>query len=320
MGSLEKVFIEPFVNLNKIDIEPIFLIGPPRSGTTIIAQWFIHYLDQPKTYISRITDLYPDAVLLLNTILNDSFVKNNIMSMNKYGQMVGLKSMAEGNRLWPWYIDSLQEKDIKQFRHIYDRTDYSIDNIITPNVSSFLNNVLKKQCLFYKTNLLINKSTHNTTKVLELKELFPKSRFIGIIRDGRYVTKSLLRARKEILGDKEKWWNTKPSIFNEIKNMKPHLSCARQWSGLLTDLENQFELLEEKDYGYIRYIDFINNPQKELQKLYKKFDLKYNLNTKYNYLLNAPKDVSTLFTKNILKQIEDEIGQTLRKWDYKIDA
>lgn len=317
LGSFEKILFDPFIDLHKIEIEPIFLIGPPRSGTTIIAQWFIHFIDQPKTYISRIADLYPDAVLLLNKIFDSRSKVNLIESESKYGQIKGLDSMAEGNRLWPWYEDSLKDEEKKKYKYVYNRTQYSVARNITPDVIRFLNKVLKKQCYYHKTNLLINKSTHNTRKVAELKQIFPKAKFVAVIRDGRYVTRSMMTARKELLGAESTWWNIKPSNYDKIHHLPPHLSCAKQWSGLLKDIEDQFKELVEKDYTFIQYSDFISNPQESLNTLYNKFDLQHKLNNNHDHKLKAPKKVSELFDDQTLSEVEDAIGVSLEKWGFE---
>ena len=68
LGSFESVFVEPFLDLRSVNINPIFLVGPPRSGTTVIYRWFSYYLNEKIAYITRLADLYPDGAFLLNWI------------------------------------------------------------------------------------------------------------------------------------------------------------------------------------------------------------------------------------------------------------
>jgi len=68
LGSFESVFVEPFLDLRSVNINPIVLVGPPRSGTTVIYRWFSYYLNEKIAYIARLADLYPDGAFLLNWI------------------------------------------------------------------------------------------------------------------------------------------------------------------------------------------------------------------------------------------------------------
>ena len=181
IGIIERNFIEPFLDLRSVDVNPIFLIGPPRSGTTVIYRWFIYYLNEKRAYISRLADLYPDGALLLNWIgLKIYGEMLDIQSPHIYGQIKGFTSPAEGNRLWPWCEDNFEGIEKFRTRYLFRRTDYYRKKRITSSVYYFLHKVLRKQCLLMKSELMINKSVHNTVRIMELKQLFPKAKFIGI--------------------------------------------------------------------------------------------------------------------------------------------
>ncbi len=317
LGSFENVFIEPFLNFRSVNINPIFLVGPPRSGTTVIYRWIIYYLNQKIAYISRLADLYPEATYLLNWIgLNIYGEKLEIQSPHTYGQVKGFTALAEGNRLWPWCEESLDGFEKYNSRHLFDRTDFQKEKCITPAVYQFLHKVLRKQCLLMKSELLINKSVHNTIRILDLKKLFPSAKFIGIVRDGRSVTKSLIQARIDIHGDQQKWWGVKPSNWKEIRSLEPHISCGKQWQGLLNDMENQLDQISNSDYIYIRYEDFLSKPYDELEKIYRHLDLKFEFSSDRMESLKRPKDYKHYFTEQELKNLNESIINKLNQWGY----
>lgn len=317
LGSFENALVEPFLNLNAIKINPIFLVGPPRSGTTVLYRWFTYYLDEKIAYITRLADLYPDSAFLLNWIGLKIFKeKLEIQSQHRYGQIKGFTALAEGNRLWPWCEESLDGQEKYNSRYLFDRTDYQKEQSITPIVSYFLQNVIRKLCLLMKSELLINKSVHNTIHIMELKKLFPDARFIGIIRDGRSVTKSLINARKDIQGNSRKWWGVKPSNWEKIRLLPPHLSCGKQWEGLLNDMENQLEQLPKNDFIYVRYEDFLSEPFMELEKIYSHFNLKFDFTSIQKDSLKKPMDYKQFFTKKELIELNESISKKLLKWGY----
>ena len=318
LGSFESVFVEPFLDLRSVNINPIFLVGPPRSGTTVIYRWFSYYLNGKIAYITRLADLYPDGAFLLNWIgLKIYGKKLEIQSPHTYGQVKGFTALAEGNRLWPWCEESLEGIEKYNSRYLFDRTDYQKEKCITPAVYYFLHKVLRKQCLLMDSKLLINKSVHNTIQILDLKQLFPTAKFIGIIRDGRSVTKSLITARIDIQGSSQKWWGVKPSNWEESKLLPPHLSCGKQWEGLLNDMENQLEQLPENDYKFIRYEDFLSKPYEEMEKIYKHFKLDFKFSSNQMGILKKPIDYKDFFKKQELIELNETISDKLIKWGYK---
>ena len=318
IGSFENTLIEPFLDLKSVNINPIFLVGPPRSGTTVIYRWFIYYLNEKIAYLTRLADMYPDGAFLLNWIgLKIYGEMLDIQSPHIYGQIKGFTAPAEGNRIWPWCEDSLEGIEKIRSRYLFNRTDYYKVKRITPSVYYFLNKVIRKQCLLMKSELFINKSVHNTTRIAELKQLFPTAKFIGIIRDGRSVTKSLITARRDIQGNKKKWWGVKPSNWEDIHLLPPHLSCGKQWEGLLNDMENQFGQLSKSDYIFIRYEDFLSRPYYELERIYKYYKLKYKFSSDQIGNLKQPKDYNYFFSEYKLNELNESISKKLFEWGYK---
>lgn len=317
LGSFENVFVDPFLNLRSVKINPIFIVGPPRSGTTVIYRWFTYYLNQKISYISRLADLYPDCAYFLNWFGLKMYGKKlEIQSPHSYGQVKGMTALAEGNRLWPWCEGSLEGKDKLNARHLFDRTNYHKENNITPNVYHFLHKVIRKQCLLMNSDLLINKSVHNTIRIIELKQLFPTAKFIGIVRDGRAVTKSLINARIDIQGNSQNWWGVKPSNWEKYQILPPHLSCGKQWEGLLNDMEKQFENIPKNDYINVRFEDFLSEPFVELEKIYSHFNLKFDFTSNQKINLKKPKDYKQFFTEKEIIELNESIAKKLIKWGY----
>ncbi|NQU33235.1 MAG: sulfotransferase [Bacteroidetes bacterium] len=302
LGVIEDTIISPFINLRSIDPEPIFIIGAPRSGTTVFYQWFVHYLETNFSYLSRVGDLFPSASLSANWVGYKLFGKDlDISKVSEYGQIKGYMALSEGNRVWHRYLKST--------------SDYVSPESISHKELRFLTKVVKKHCYFFNSLIFINKSPHNSLRVNYLKTIFPRSKFIVLIRDGRDVSKSLLNARNHFYGRPDKWWSVKPNNWNDIDILQPHIACAKQWQSITSDMLNQINTLDINSHITLRYEDFLNQPFVELKKCYEKFDLRYSKNKELTNL-SHPTSYKSYFSEEEISEINGAIYETLNQFDY----
>ncbi len=318
LGLFERNLIEPFLDMHSVEVEPLFIVGPPRSGTTVIARWLAYYLVEDFAYFSRLSNLFPSAVYLVNWVGLKLLGRNHDLSQShRYGQIKGFMTMHEGNRLWPWSYDTLDRLEQARWHNVFSRTDYLRRRTLTPSVSQCLQTVFKKLSILMGSRLVLNKSTHNTNKIGYLKSIFPKARFICVIRDGRDVAKSLLKAREEIKGDRYQWWGVKPASWEEIRSLPPHISCGRQWELLLNEMEDQVRLLDSDEYLFLRYEDFLHAPYTVLETMYQHFDLRYQLFNDNNLQhLHKPAPYSQFFSSAELADLNRILATKLKQWGY----
>ena len=82
---------------------PVILVcGPPRSGTTLVAQTLIRYLG--TTYINNLTALFPRSPVTANRILPGCMKPDRVRPRSYYGRTSGLAGTNDGLQLWDrWF-------------------------------------------------------------------------------------------------------------------------------------------------------------------------------------------------------------------------
>ena len=303
LGKIEDTLIYPFIKINEIDTTPIFIVGVPRSGTTIFTQWFVNYIDTDFSYFSRVGDLFPSASLLTNLVGYKFFGKDvNINKPSKYGQIKGYMALSEGNRIWHRYLNSET-----------DHVDLTVSN---EKMCKFLTKSVKKHCYFFNSQLFINKSPHNSLRINFLKSIFPKSKFVVVLRDGRDVTKSLIEARKHFNQRTDKWWSVKPNNWKVLESYSPHISCSKQWEAITCEMLKQINEIDANSQIIIKYEDFIKKPFSIIKKCYKKLDIPYKTyDEQFNNIIKSS-SYKQFFKSIEIDEINNAISGTLKRLGY----
>ncbi len=117
---------------------------------------------------------------------------------------------------------------------------------------------------------LLSKNPRDSLRLNYLNDIFPNARFIHIIRDGRDVTASIVKAwktpnyRTDIEYD---WIHCRIPGYREISTLPSHLKGAMIWVTCISFIEKALTPSIMKRYYSLRYEDLIENSDAELAKL-----------------------------------------------------
>jgi len=281
-------------------IKPIFIIGVPRSGTTMIYRilckhpdlaWFSHedlqFLIPKKTQENlkkRFTKMKE----------NNEKIPRNEQSLFVFGLKQG--NPLEGTSKVPIEAETFW---VNCFGREYI-TDVSEDkkNEIIQNIQK----VLKKE----KKIRFLNKSPNNSKRLFVLKKIFPDAKFINIGRDPRSVISSMLTRR-----EKEGTFEVGIPIKN--KNLRK-----------ISFLKQKFLSSTKK----LDAVDHYSNAYKQITENIHEFSIQYHdnfINVIYEELLAEPEKVVTkilefceLKKPSNLKDLIPRIKETQKKWKEKL--
>lgn len=238
--------------LDGMNVSPVFIVGPPRSGTTLAYQlvsqqfdlaYFNHFMDilygMPNT-VSRISKLLP--------------AYHDFDYTSSYGRISGILSPTEHPGFWYWCgllrpdsshlteEDSLAQSQIDMIR--------SIINSITA--------IRDKQYIF--------KCLYLTYNIRLLAKILPSSGFIVLDRDPFTVSKSLYLARSRNTDDRA-WWSVRPPGYTEVINKPLAEQVVFQTTATISAIDNSLNDLDSSRYIRIKYCDICNNTASVLSRL-----------------------------------------------------
>jgi len=86
---------------------PLFIVGAPRSGTTLLYQLVTkHYY---FSFIRNIANLYPQIPYILSKFIENVDENTEDTLKSNYGYISGLKSPSEGGMIWNKYFPNEYE-------------------------------------------------------------------------------------------------------------------------------------------------------------------------------------------------------------------
>ena len=289
--------------------KPIFLIGCPRSGTTVIFEsiyvhpelgWFSHYFDK-----------WPDHLWLnmLNQLIALPFILNKVKNERRLFPFI--PEPTEGWNIW---------KKCFGEKFIYNSLSNNPPSLMEKKRAKKL---LYNNLLYQRKGQYIGKLT-GPPRINFLKQIFHDAIFINIVRDPRAVVSSLLNVSFWREGGySSPWWKDLPAKYEkqwEETNKSPIALTALQWKYIVDLAEVEGDSLPSSQFMTIKYEDFTNEPEHTIKSVLRFCGLEFNkaiskqlirlkvlsMNYKWQNKLSADH-------KGIIKDICSEM---INKYDY----
>lgn len=174
---------------------PVFIIGAPRSGSTLIYQLLLKH--GRFAYISNLMSLLPGFMIILAKIFKNFHEIENISS-SQYGYIPGFFSPSEAGAIFQkWFETEPSEVLKKRIRNTYSL------------ISDYLNAPL------------LSKNLKNSLRLQNIYTTFPEARFIYVKRDPLFNAQSILLARRKLMGSDYEWWSVAPENHKSVLGKNP---------------------------------------------------------------------------------------------------
>ena len=299
---------------------PVFLVGMPRSGTTVLFEvlaaredlaWFSGHLqrspDRPAlAALSRLADLSPRMR----------------RSVSRSDQV---RPLIERLRVGPVEAYPLWERCCGQrFRY-----DYLLGARATAAERECMRATVAGVLRYHGKARFAAKLT-GPARISYVSSIFPEARFVHVVRDGRAVVQSLMKV--EFWGARDRmtrpaWENglTEADIADWERNDRAPLALAAvQWRRVLETAREEGERVAPERYAEVHYERFVADPNAVLdgiaafcelspspragQFLDSRFDLR-----DMNYQWQSQFDAGQIAMLNEL------MGETLTAFDYSVE-
>lgn len=236
----------------------IIVTGVPRSGTTFLtqllsSQYEVGYVSNlmARFYMSPLTGAW----------LQKQLMKDEIRSLQSFRSQHGVTENIYEPHEFGWFWS----------QYLYFGTDYhepkeqsEIERINFEGLSNTLDDISKvfNSAVVYKCALapfLIRPIMENTNVFL-----------VHITRNKRDVIKSILRVRKQRLGNVKKWWSVRPYGWENMLEKKPEEQVDWQYKKIL---EAVYE--GTRNFGFrtyeIKLEELVKSPENVLSNIVEKY-------------------------------------------------
>lgn len=238
---------------------PIFLIGPGRSGTTLLYKLLSLHPDigYVSNYDARFPDWAPTA--LLSRLVADRY------RLKRWSWFADSGNAYVTDRTWlRKAVPTPTEGET-----LYARNGISWHEVVSmPSPQTVAR--LRREFIWLQrlqnSRVLLSKCTANNRRIRTLAAAFPEARYIYLIRDGRAVALSLIKVH---------WWNDHSVWWAGNKTPREMASegvdmlaiAARNWTEEVRAIQDALKAIPNQNLRCIRYEELLKNPLQQINGL-----------------------------------------------------
>ena len=235
----------------------LFVIGLPRSGTTLLTQLLAHTFN--ISYINNLaarfflTPLH--GIKFSRIVLGDKRISD---FQSDYARTHNLHDIHEFGYFWRYWLNKHTFDDIVQAKE----KESEIDWAGVKKVLSTLQHETGRPFVF--------KNIYGSYHMPKFAELLEKSIFIFIERDELDTAVSILNARKKYNTDLNTWWSYQPLEYNKIKHLDYWSQIAGQIHYLRQFYLEEMEHLPGKNRLKVSYQQMCEHPKGVIDQIREK--------------------------------------------------
>ena len=233
--------------------DPIFFIGFPRSGTTIIFETFVR--NPEFGWLANYAEMWPGTIPwnLLCRILDNRFIRLR-GNKKQYGRVL------PGNRFLPQPVEAYAFWDY--FTGIDFSHDYLLGKTADAAACRRVRTALQRT-MYYQGKCRFATKLTGPGRIHYLLSIFPDARFVHVVRDGRAAVESLMRVafwREKGGLDTPFWANgLNEHALNDWENSgrDPVVLAAHQWKKIIETTRDEACALATGTHIEVKYEDFV---------------------------------------------------------------
>ncbi|HKE49386.1 MAG TPA: sulfotransferase [Rhodanobacteraceae bacterium] len=234
----------------KRDWAPLFVLGAPRSGSTLLFQVLAHSLR--VTYLPRLFNYAYGAAHLVMRLFAPALKRHRPVFVSRLGATPGLLSPTEGFAFWRRWFWKGHDAD-----HYYPA-------LLSPAAAAELRDTVRAIEAHRDAPLLV-KCPYLALAVPPLADALPTSRFVFIARDPIDDAVSILRGRESgVRGD---WWSVRPPDYLAHRDEPETEQIMWQIAETTNLLRAQLEALPHDRWRLVRYEDLCARPREVVAEL-----------------------------------------------------
>ena len=238
--------VEDFLVKKHVDIKypPIFIIGPPRSGSTLLYQLVVRHFK--VCYFSNLMMRFPMTPVCLAKVvapLDGCHAPHCFIS--KYGKTPGWKGPNQGRDFWNYWLP--------------EKPNYIDVSSLSVEVNQRIRSTIAIIQDIFEAPFL-NKWQINTVRILPLSAIFPEALFIRIKRRPQFIVRSILQGRRIYCGNESRWFSTKPRQYEQLRHSNPLEQVRSQIHFLEEGIDHDIEIVGKSKFMTVHYEELVESP------------------------------------------------------------
>jgi hypothetical protein len=240
---------------------PIFIIGVPRSGTTLLYQIITYCFNvcYISNLVSRRFSNIPCVASYPLSLINGCNYPGHFKSW--YGHISGWRAPSQAWKFWERWFPFEDQRYIRP------------EEISGSSIKKMRNTVLLMQDIYRRP--FVNKTLNLGVRLLPLNRAFPEALFVRMRRNRIDIAQSILKGRKEYNGDINEWFSAKPLEFDRLSDKDYITQVCGQIYYLEMDMDRDIQRIGSNRCIDVQYEYLCRNPKGVIAAI-KKF---YNHNT-----------------------------------------
>jgi len=235
---------------NSIQRPIILVVGPPRSGSTLVYQILARYCD--VTYPDNLNSLFPRSSLLAMKWFSRKHPPRTALIRSCYGQTARFSGPNEGFHIWDRWLGKNRYETIE-----------SLSAETIHEMNSFLNAWTQAA-----GKPLVNKNNRSTACIELLSRSLPTSYFVLIQRDKRDIVRSVIRGREFVQGDKRIPWGLHSQDVHGSTDPLGYVDdVCEQVEKICQRIKHQIESVDEQRVIALDYSEFCRDPEGVLHRI-----------------------------------------------------
>lgn len=265
LGLVQSIFWGRRIARTTIEHQPIFILGHWRTGTTLLHELMVldwrhtypgtyacfapgHFVASRRTLAPMLRHLFPDRRPIDNMAVTWDSPQEDEFALCNLGARSPYLTMAFPNR------------------PPQDQEYLTLDDIAPAQLQRWKNSLLwfLKCITFREPKRIVLKSPPHTARIKALLELFPKARFVHIVRDPYVVFPSTINLWKRLYKDEgfqtPRYEGLEEHVFDTLVRM-------------YESFERDRDLVPPGHFCEVRYEDLVADPIGQMQRVYEELGL-----------------------------------------------
>lgn len=231
------------------NLGPVFIVGPARSGTTLLFQTLAHATR--VSYLPQALDYGYGASNLVFRAFGARMARHAASFESRYGRTRGLLGPSEAFGFWRQWFWKGSEGDHRHAAPLHPSSAAEL-RAVAAEISAHRGMPLLVKCLYLSLS------------VPALANAFPNARFIFATRDAAATAQSSLLARTKA-GSRHAWWSTRPPGYHHMMHAPPQDQVLWQLGNIACTIRSDLASLDPGCWMRVRYEDLCEAPQEVLR-------------------------------------------------------